>query len=257
MFHGLSPAMECSHIAPPSLCPRSAAQSKAALWLLKIIPNTGSCGRTYSMVSIPKISGTFAPSPVLSPPPVFFPLFLLSLIPGIWPCPWTPKPTWDADQITSYLFTWKGTSDIVRPLEYPQFRREAGRWRKWLRRCWESRGGSKACVCLLVALHLMPHKALGYSGLGTGRGPGNQNCYLRMWAQCPPHWRTLVEAALSVGGRPRKQRWARPGEDGHDMPDGAGLGTILYSEADTVLQRRQIRGILATILPSYVHDRHH
>lgn len=68
-------------------------------------------------------------------------------------------------------------------------------------------------------------------------------------------------------GRPRKQRWARPGEDGHDIPDGAGPAfenereldwvPFLPSEAGTILQRRQIGGILTTILPSYVHDRHH
>lgn len=37
-------------------------------------------------------------------------------------------------------------------------------------------GGSEACVYVLAALHLMLHKALGYSGLGTRRGPDNQNC---------------------------------------------------------------------------------
>lgn len=69
-----------------------------------------------------------------------------------------------------------------------------------------------------------------------------------------------------MGERPKKQVCTRRDEDGHAWMELSQFSRLKGSwvgyhpcpeKADTVLQRWQVRGILATILPSRVHDRHH
>lgn len=163
------------------------------------------------MVSLPKILGTLAPPWVLSPPPPSFlvSFWLLLLASGLVRGP--PSPP----EMTSCVFTWKSPYDIHHPLEYSYLVKEVGRWRKWLGRCWESRGRSQACVCLLDALHLLCTKLWVTLGWEQGEAQGIRIVTSRWEHNVPCQFVKKTSGGSSVhGGKTKKAEMDQAGKDG-------------------------------------------
>lgn len=114
--------------------------------------------------------------------------------------------------MTSCVFTRKGTSDVCRALNQSRIMREAGRWRRWLRKLLEELGW-----------HIIHF----YTKLGVSTGLGTEGGGAQAIKTGASGWERGVKktsgGSPGLGGKPRRQRWTREGEDGHAWMELDGL----------------------------------